>query len=198
MMRTSIVSLFSTLLLLANLGCMGRVDGRSALDNLPDDAMRARLEALYSTPECQRKFEESDAECWSSERDGEVTVETGITRSLLGYPFNPYVVQTHLKVRFEGKEVLYFADSGEGGLDQNQGYGVADGSVNVFCRTSNGLLRLHTYDNSELDQRRADASVRCVHEAVLVARPQFAEAVTRCMSGFFTPDPTDGPTLVAR
>ncbi|MGI5861050.1 MAG: hypothetical protein ACOX6T_03225 [Myxococcales bacterium] len=194
MMRASIASLLPALLL--NLGCMGRVDGRSVLDSLPDDAMRARLEALYSTPECQRRFEQNDAECWSSERDGEVTVETGISRSLLGYPLNPYVVQTHLKVRFEGREVFYFADAGEGGLEQPQGYGVADGAVNVFCRTSNAVLLLDSFDNSELDQLRADAVVRCVHEAVLLARPQFADAVTRCMSSLL-PDATDAPALVA-
>jgi hypothetical protein len=198
MVRTAITSLFPVLLLLANLGCLGRVDGRSALDKLPDDAMRARFEALYSSPECQRNFEKNDAECWSSERDGEVTVETGISRSLLGYALSPYVVQTHLKVRFEGREVLYFADAGEGGLEQSAGYGIADGSINVFCRTGNGLLRLQSFDNSETDQRRADASVRCVHEAVLGSRPRFAEAVTDCMSVFLTPNDPDAPALVSR
>lgn len=167
--------------------CITRVDVGQVLRELPDNTSRARFTALYQSPDCQARFTQDDAECWSRQRDGDVEVETGVSRSLRGYITQPYAVQTHLKVRLLGadeqaQEVYYFADAGDGGLESAEGYGLADGRVNVFCTTrADQLFRERLDSNDTVDQRTVDAGASCVNEA-MARGGHFAEAVKACLA----------------
>jgi len=170
--------------LLCMVGCV-RADGATALAKLPPGPAQDRLGQLWATADCQHRFGEDDAECLRVQRDGDGVVETGLSRSLHGYLLSPWTVQTHLKVRIlEGEpEVYYFADGGEGGLEERQGFGIADGRTNVFCATVYETVSADFYDNDRVSQQAVDASITCVHRAV-AAGPGFAEAVKRCVQPF--------------
>jgi len=181
-MRVAALLVFVALLLG---GCYARVDGRSALERMPPGAAQQRLASLYETADCQTRFAEDDAECWSQVQDGDVLIETGITRSLHGYLLSPWTVQTHLKVRFpvpnsELQTVFYFADGGEGGLQEREGVGVADGLVNLFCTTEVETFDTDGFDNNRVTQGQVDETVKCIHAAVLDGE-RFAGRVERCL-----------------
>lgn len=180
-------TLLASLFLFASSACIKRVDVGQVLHQLPDDTARSRFEALYHRPDCQQRFASDDAECWSDQRDGDVEVITGVSRSLRGYIAQPYVVQTHLKVRLlaaDGhvQEVYYFADAGDGGLESAEGYGLADGQVNVFCTTrSDQLFRQRLDSNDTVEQHSVDREAHCVHQA-MTRGGHFAPAVKACLA----------------
>ena len=177
---------------LAASACVKRVDVGDVLKKLPADTARARFEALYDSPDCQRRFAADDAECWSDQRDADVEVLTGVSRSLRGYLTQPYAVQTHLKVRLlsaDGhvQEVYYFADAGDGGLESAEGYGMADGRINVFCTTRpDQLFRQRLDSNDTVDQHIVDRKAECVHRA-MAKGGHFAQKVKSCLASLRQP-----------
>lgn len=185
--KNLLAALLASLFLFASSACVKRVDVGQVLRQLPDDTARARFEALYDSHECQQRFASDDAECWSDQRDGDVEVLTGVSRSLRGYVTQPYTVQTHLKVRLlsaDGhvQEVYYFADAGDGGLESVEGYGMADGRINVFCTTRpDQLFRERLDSNDTVDQRSVDNEAECVHQA-MARGGHFAQEVKSCLA----------------
>lgn len=187
-MRGTPMTILTPALLASALGtaCLARVDVAKVLQELPRDAAQQRFERLATSPACQQELLHDDAECWDRLRDADVVVETGVSRSLHGYLTSPYTVQTHLKVRLLSSttaepEVYYFADGGNGGLESREGYGAADGRINVFCATAPGeLADTHLDSNHRVQQAQVDAVARCVHQSVL-ADARFGGRVKACL-----------------
>ncbi|MFH1807531.1 MAG: hypothetical protein ABIJ09_02205 [Pseudomonadota bacterium] len=189
---TTAALLLSTLTA-SSTGCMTRVDVRQVLRELPADAAQQRFAQLAADPACQKKLQQDDAECWEKSSDVDVMVETGVSRTLHGYLTSPYTVQTHLKVRLETgdperPEVYYFADGGDGGLEAREGYGRADGHINVFCSTSlDDLFDPSIDSNHRVQQAQVDTAALCVHQALLDGQ-SFGTRVKSCLHSVRSPE----------